>query len=92
MNGGNHNPGPLPGAGAVANGGRLLRRLISIMDASHPLHPAYVPKGLSPERARQWCLQRTRLDYQRSVRRGRPMSGPTRRRLLQRRWWRIKTI
>ena len=59
------------------------------MDVTHPLHPAFVPKHLSRERAVRWCVQRTRQDYQRSVRRNRPISPPTLKRLLERRWRRI---
>lgn len=59
------------------------------MDVTHPLHPAYVPVQLSRERAIRWCVKRTRLDYQRSLRRNRPISPPAVRRLLERRWNRI---
>jgi hypothetical protein len=51
-----------------------------------PADAARAPEGLSPERAWRWCMLRTLRDMRLAVRRGRAISRPNARRLIQRRW------
>jgi hypothetical protein len=62
------------------------------MDAPGPMNPSHTPTGLSPQRARRWCVVRTLRDLRSSVRRGKPITLPNLLRLFDRRWHRISMM
>ena len=68
--------------GEIGNG-------VPSMDAPSPMDPRHIPRGMRPDRAYRWCLARTTRDLRESIRRRRPITLPTLRRLFTRRWLNI---
>lgn len=60
------------------------------MDAEWPTDAARVPEGRSLERAWRWCVLRTLRDMRLAAARGKTMSRANTRRLVWRRWQRLK--
>ena len=59
---------------------------VQSMDAPGPMDPRHIPKGMHLDRAYRWCLARTTRDLRESIRRRRPITLPSLRRLFTRRW------